>query len=151
MVKGQVEGFRCDRRRRGRPGDAKATGDSKHQLAQAACLHSGCHVDRLIKQCYSLQFRFKKVFIFLYSYQPREGSVHSHGTIVSRVLSTEHNKSAVFQSHLHFNLSALIHPKGPSLSKKNKKRFDFFKGILESFSTHGYKYYLGKFFHEFFN
>ena len=54
MVKGQVEGFRCDRRRRGRPGDAKATGDSKHQLAQAACLHSGCHVDRLIKQCYSL-------------------------------------------------------------------------------------------------
>ena len=56
--------------------------------------------------------------------------MHSHGTIVSRVLSTEHNKSAVFQSHLHFNLSALIHPKGPSLSKKNKKFFEF---CLENF------------------
>ena len=28
----------------------------------------------------------------------REGSVHSHATTVSRVLSTEHNKSAVFLS-----------------------------------------------------
>ena len=35
-------------------------------------------------------------FIFLYSYQSREGSVHSHATTASRVLSTEHNKSAVF-------------------------------------------------------
>ena len=33
MVKAQVEGFKCVRRRRGRPGDAKATGDSKDQLA----------------------------------------------------------------------------------------------------------------------
>ena len=32
MVKAQVEGFKCVRRRRGRPGDAKATGDSKDQL-----------------------------------------------------------------------------------------------------------------------
>ena len=32
MVKGQVEGFRCVQRRRGRPSDTKATGDSKHQL-----------------------------------------------------------------------------------------------------------------------
>ena len=32
MVKAQVEGFRCVRGRRGRPGDAKATGDSKDQL-----------------------------------------------------------------------------------------------------------------------
>ena len=31
-LKGQVEGFRCVRRRRGRPGDTEATGDSKHQL-----------------------------------------------------------------------------------------------------------------------
>ena len=55
----------------------------------------------------------------MYSYQPREGSVHSHATTVSRVLSTEHNKSAVFhQNHLHYNLSAVIHQKGPSLSKK---------------------------------
>ena len=93
----------------------------------------------------------KKVFIFLYSYQPRDGSVHSHGTVVSRVLSTEHNKSAVFQSHLHFNLSALIHPTGPSLSKKNKN-FLSFLGNFRQFqeihcSTHGYKNYLGKFFH----
>ena len=32
MVKAQVEGFKCVRGRRGRPGDAKATGDSKDQL-----------------------------------------------------------------------------------------------------------------------
>ena len=32
MVKAQVEGFRCVRGRRGRTGDAKATGDSKDQL-----------------------------------------------------------------------------------------------------------------------
>ena len=32
MVKAQVEGFRCVRGRRGRTGDAKATGDSKYQL-----------------------------------------------------------------------------------------------------------------------
>ena len=32
MVEAQVEGFRCVRRRRGRTGDAKATGDSKYQL-----------------------------------------------------------------------------------------------------------------------
>ena len=32
MVKAQVEGFKCVRRRRGRPGDAKATGDSKDQV-----------------------------------------------------------------------------------------------------------------------
>ena len=32
MVEAQVEGFKCVRRRRGRPGDAKATGDSKDQL-----------------------------------------------------------------------------------------------------------------------
>ena len=33
MVKAQVERFRCVRGRRGRPGDTKATGDSKDQLA----------------------------------------------------------------------------------------------------------------------
>ena len=32
MVKAQVEGFKCVRGRRGRPGDTKATGDSKDQL-----------------------------------------------------------------------------------------------------------------------
>ena len=32
MVKAQVEGFKYVRGRRGRPGDAKATGDSKDQL-----------------------------------------------------------------------------------------------------------------------
>ena len=32
MVKAQVEGFKCVRGRRGRPGDAKATGDSKDQV-----------------------------------------------------------------------------------------------------------------------
>ena len=32
MLKAQVEGFKCVRRRRGRPGDAKATGNSKYQL-----------------------------------------------------------------------------------------------------------------------
>ena len=32
MVKAQVEGFKCVRVRRGRPGDIKATGDSKDQL-----------------------------------------------------------------------------------------------------------------------
>ena len=32
MVKAQVEGFKCVRGRRGRTGDAKATGDSKYQL-----------------------------------------------------------------------------------------------------------------------
>ena len=32
MVKVQVEGFRCVRGRRGRPGDTKVTGDSKDQL-----------------------------------------------------------------------------------------------------------------------
>ena len=32
MVKAQVEEFKCVRRRRGRSGDAKATGDSKYQL-----------------------------------------------------------------------------------------------------------------------
>ena len=32
MVKAQVEGFKCVRGGRGRPGDAKATGDSKDQL-----------------------------------------------------------------------------------------------------------------------
>ena len=32
MVKAQVEGFKCVRGRRGRPGDAEATGDSKDQL-----------------------------------------------------------------------------------------------------------------------
>ena len=32
MVKAQVEGFRCVWGRRGRTGDAKATGDSKYQL-----------------------------------------------------------------------------------------------------------------------
>ena len=50
--------------------------------------------------------------------------MHLHGTVVSRVLSTEHNKSAVLQSHLRFNLSALIYQKGLSLSKKNKKIFE---------------------------
>ena len=32
MVKAQIEGFKCVRRRRGRPGDAKAIGDSKDQV-----------------------------------------------------------------------------------------------------------------------
>ena len=32
MVKAQVEGFKCVRGRRGRPGGTKATGDSKDQL-----------------------------------------------------------------------------------------------------------------------
>ena len=32
MVKAQVEGFKCVRRRRRRPGDAKAIGDSKGQV-----------------------------------------------------------------------------------------------------------------------
>ena len=32
MVKAQVEEFKCVQRRRGRPGDAKATGGSKDQL-----------------------------------------------------------------------------------------------------------------------
>ena len=32
MVKAQVEGFKCVRRRRRRPSDAKATGDSKDQV-----------------------------------------------------------------------------------------------------------------------
>ena len=32
MVKAQVEGFKCVRGGRERPGDAKATGDSKDQL-----------------------------------------------------------------------------------------------------------------------
>ena len=32
MVKAQVEGFKCVRGGRGRPGDPKATGDSKDQL-----------------------------------------------------------------------------------------------------------------------
>ena len=32
MVKAQVVGFKCVRGRRGRPGDAKAKGDSKDQV-----------------------------------------------------------------------------------------------------------------------
>ena len=32
MVKAQAQGFRCVRGRRGRTGDAKATGDSQYQL-----------------------------------------------------------------------------------------------------------------------
>ena len=32
MAKAQVEGFKCVRGRRGRPGDGKATGDSKDQV-----------------------------------------------------------------------------------------------------------------------
>ena len=73
-----------------------------------------------------------KTFL-LYSNRPREGSVRLHATAVSRVLSTDHNKSAVFQqSRPHYNLSVVIHHKGPSLSKKAEILKEFL-GILESF------------------
>ena len=69
----------------------------------------------------------------LYSNRPREGSVRLHATAASRVLSTDHNKSAVFQqSRPHYNLSVVIHHKGPSLSKKAEILKEFL-GILESF------------------
>ena len=68
----------------------------------------------------------------LYSYQPREGLVRLNATAMSRALSTEHNKSAVsHQSCLHYNLSVVIHQKGPSLSKKIIIFFWEFLGILE--------------------
>ena len=52
----------------------------------------------------------------LYSYRPREGSVRLNATAMSKAPSTEHNKSAAFhRSPLHYNLSAIIHQKGPSL------------------------------------
>ena len=63
----------------------------------------------------------EKTFLFfcIPTNQERAQSTHMHATTVSRVLSTEHNKSAVFhRNHLHYNLSAVIHQKGPSLSKK---------------------------------
>ena len=60
----------------------------------------------------------------VFSYRPREGLVRSHAIAVSRALSTEQNKSAVFhQRHLHYNLSAVIRQKGPRLSPKKKKMF----------------------------
>ena len=56
-----------------------------------------------------------------------------NATAVSKTLSTEHNKSAVFhQSRLHYNLSAVIHQKGPSPYKKAEIVLQFL-GILESF------------------
>ena len=60
----------------------------------------------------------------LYSYRPREGSVRFNATAVSKAPSAEHNKSAAFhQSRLHYNLSAVIHQKGLSLSKKKAEIF----------------------------
>ena len=90
------------------------------------------------------QHRTAKTLIkrfLLYSNRPREGSVRLHAIAVSRVLSTEHDKSAVFQpSRPHYNLSVVIHQKGPSLSQKTEllKEFlgilDISKRILELFS-----------------
>ena len=75
-----------------------------------------------------------KTFFFLYSYRPREGSVRSNATAVSKAPSTEHNKSAAFhQSRLHYNLSAVIHQKGPPLSKKSRNFLRIFWWILVDF------------------
>ena len=69
----------------------------------------------------------------LYSYRPREGTARLHATAVSKALSTEHNKTAVFhQSCVQYNLSAVIHQKGPSPYKKAEIVLQFL-GILESF------------------
>ena len=41
---------------------------------------------------------------FLYSYQPREGSVRSHATAVSRALSIAHNQPSGFIiGHVYYN------------------------------------------------
>ena len=75
-----------------------------------------------------------KTFFFLYSYRPREGSVRSNATAVSKARSTEHNKSAAFhQSRLYYNLSAVIHQKGPSLSKKSRNFLRIFWWISVDF------------------
>ena len=47
-----------------------------------------------------------------------ERTLSAHMTVVSRALSTEHNKSAVFhQNHHYYILSAIILQKGPTLPK----------------------------------
>ena len=72
-------------------------------------------------------------FFLLYSYRPREGTARLHATAVSKELFTEHTKSAVFhQRSLHYNLSAVIHQKGPSPNKKAEIVLQFL-GMLESF------------------
>ena len=48
----------------------------------------------------------------------QEKTLSAHITAVSRALSTEHNKSAVFyQNHQYYKLSAITLQKGPTLSK----------------------------------
>ena len=62
-----------------------------------------------------------KLSFFLYSYRPREGSVRSNATAVSKARSTEHNKSAAFhQSRLYYNLyyQRLFTKRGPRYQKK---------------------------------
>ena len=75
----------------------------------------------------------------LYSYWPRKGSVRLNATAVSKAPSTEHNKSAAFhQSRLHYNLSAVIHQKGPSLSKKAEPFWEFFGEFQWIFLSEGF-------------
>ena len=69
----------------------------------------------------------------LYSYRPREGTARLHTTAVSKALSTEHNKTAVFhQSRLQYNLSAVIHQKGPSPYKKAEIVLQFLENFRHS-------------------
>ena len=54
--------------------------------------------------------------VLFYSYRPREGSIHLHATAVSRALSTTNQR--FFISRLLYNLSAVIHQKGPYSASK---------------------------------
>ena len=66
----------------------------------------------------------------------QEWTLSAHMTAVSRALSTEHNKSAVFyQNHLHYNLSAIILQKGLTLSEKRNfiRIFGNYREVLENF------------------